>query len=539
MTELLTSAQMRAIEQAAFDLGAATGSELMERAGQGVVDAMFAAFPDLEEGHRHAVILCGPGNNGGDGFVIARLLQERGWQVECFLYGDAIRLPPDAKANHDRWADMGQVVPFADWRFGLRYGVRMASEKAPSVLIDALFGTGLTRPMEEDLDQALRELDAAFPKGTARRVAVDAPSGLCMDSGRPLMLGSREELPLRFDLAVSFHRRKLGHLLAEGPDCCGSVAVADIGLDQGALRTARPELREVLGAAVTAAIPRAYELRKGSDDTAASHKYDYGHALILSGGPGHTGAARLAARGALRVGAGLVTVAAPGTAVSECAAHLTAIMLTRCNGASDLGGLLEDDRKNALCLGPGLGIGAATRDMVMTALGSRRRCVLDADALTSFEGSPPTLFAHLHSRVVLTPHAGEFARLFPDIWRKLSEAPQGGPAYSKVEATQEAAARAGCIVLFKGRDTVIAEPGGRTVLNAAAYERSAPWLATAGAGDVLAGMITGLLARDIWPVTAAEIAVWLHVEAARRFGPGVIATDLPDQLPGVFRELGL
>ncbi|SFB78988.1 yjeF C-terminal region, hydroxyethylthiazole kinase-related/yjeF N-terminal region [Tropicimonas isoalkanivorans] len=530
---------MRAIEQAAFDGGSATGIELMERAGQGVVEAILSAYPDVEQGHRHALILCGPGNNGGDGFVIARLLQERGWGVECFLYGEAIRLPPDARANHDRWAAVGPVVAFNDWRFGLRYGVRMTGDVAPTVLIDALFGTGLTRPLDEPLDRALRELDAAFPKGTALRVAVDAPSGLCMDSGRPLAPGPQEELPLRYDLTVSFHRRKLGHLLAEGPDACGSVKVADIGLDQAALRASRPELRETLAAAVTEAAPRAYELRKGGEDNPGGHKYDYGHALVLSGGPGRTGAARLAARGAIRVGAGLVTVAAPGSAMAECAAHLTAIMLTRCNGASDLGAVLEDERLNALCLGPGLGVGSATRDMVITALGSRRRCVLDADALTSFAGSAPTLFAHLHSRVVLTPHAGEFARLFPDIWRKLAETPTGGPAFSKVDATQEAAARAGCIVLFKGRDTVIAEPGGRTVVCAAAYDRATPWLATAGAGDVLSGMITGLLARDIWPVTAAEIATWLHVEAARTFGPGLIATDIPDLLPGVFRAIGV
>ncbi|SNS44593.1 NAD(P)H-hydrate dehydratase [Tropicimonas sediminicola] len=539
MTELLTSAQMRAIEQTAFDLGAATGAELMERAGQGVVEAILASFPDLEHGSRRAVILCGPGNNGGDGFVVARLLKERGWTAECFLYGEADRLPPDARANFERWSVLGPTTDFNDWRFALRYGVGSNGAEAPTLVIDALFGTGLVRPLADDLDRALRELDAAFPKGTAKRVAVDAPSGLCMDSGRPLVPGAKVELPLKQDMTVSFHRLKLGHVLSEGPESCGAVRVADIGLDQAALRAARSELRETLGAAVTRAIPRAYELRKGGEDAPGVHKYDYGHALVVSGGPGHTGAARLAARGALRIGAGLVTVAAPGSAMTECASHLTAIMLARCNGASDLGAILGDERLNALCLGPGLGVGSATRDMVMTALGSRRCCVLDADALTSFAGSAPSLFAHLHSRVILTPHTGEFARLFPDIWAKLTDPATRGPAYSKVDATQEAAARAGCIVLLKGPDTVIAEPGGRTVISAASYDRAAPWLATAGAGDVLSGMITGLLARGVWPVTAAEIATWLHVEAARRFGPGLIAADLPDLLPAVFREIGV
>ncbi|PRY26872.1 hydroxyethylthiazole kinase-like uncharacterized protein yjeF/hydroxyethylthiazole kinase-like uncharacterized protein yjeF [Aliiruegeria haliotis] len=537
MTDLLTSAQMRAIEQAAFDSGEVTGAELMERAGQGVVDAVFEVFPKLQDSRPVALVLCGPGNNGGDGFVIARLLSERGWRTECYLYGDPARLPPDAKANHDRWAGMGTVVPFGDWRFSLRWGYGDA-EETPSLIVDALFGTGLTRPLADDLDKALRELDTRFPEGTVRRVAVDAPSGLCMDSGRPIDPDHDGELPSRQDLTISFHRLKRGHVLANGPEWCGQVRVADIGLDQGALRLARERLREDLSDMAALAKPDIYFLRKGGEEYPIAHKYDYGHALVLSGGPGRSGAARLAARAALRVGAGLVSVAAPGTAMAECAAHLTSVMLRRCNGASDLGVLLEDDRLNALCLGPGLGLGAATRDMVVTALGSRRRCVLDADALTSFADQPPTLFAHLHSKVVLTPHTGEFARLFPDIWERLSRQPERGPAYSRIEAAQEAAARAGCTVLLKGPDSVIAEPGGRALVHAASYDRAAPWLATAGSGDVLAGMITGLLARGFWPVRAVESATWMHVEAARSFGPGLIAEDLPEALPGVLSSLG-
>ncbi|MFV0358402.1 NAD(P)H-hydrate dehydratase [Tropicimonas sp.] len=536
MSEILTSAQMRAIERAAFDSGEVSGRELMERAGEGVVEAILDSFPELRDGQRRALILCGPGNNGGDGFVIARLLDRRGWQAEVFLYGDPARLPEDALANHDRWRGIGRVVPFAEWRFRLRSENHTATGPAPDLLIDALFGTGLRRPMAGDLDLSLRELDAIFPEGTVRRVAVDAPSGLCMDSGRVLAPGSGADLPLRADLTVSFHREKLGHLLAEGPEWCGSVRVADIGLDQARLRGAG---RDVLGDVVTTASPNRILLRKGGEEHPAGHKYDYGHALVISGGPGRTGAARLAARAALRAGAGLVTVAAPGTAIAECSAQLTAIMLTRCNGASDLGAALGDERLNALCLGPGLGLGAATRDMVVTALGSRRRCVLDADALTSFGENPRELFAHLHSRVVLTPHAGEFARLFPDIWARLQEPVAAGPACSKVDATREAAARAGCVVLFKGADTVIADPAGNAVLSAARYERAAPWLATAGSGDVLSGMVTGLMARGFWPVPAAATAAWLHVEAALRFGPGLIAEDLPELLPAVFRDLGI
>lgn len=289
----------------------------------------------------------------------------------------------------------------------------------------------------------------------------------------------------------------------------------------------------------------------------ASHKYVHGHALILSGPSGKGGAARLAARGALRIGAGLVTVGVPHEALAEHAARLDAIMLAEVEGADTLARLLADGRINALCLGPGFGVGAATRTMVSASLaaqaaaprpsggsvpaaGPGRRCfVLDADALTSFEGDPAGLFALCHEYTVLTPHAGEFARLFPDLAEKLHAPATTGPAYSKVDATREAAARAGCVVLYKGPDTVIAAPDGRCSINSSHYDRTAPWLATAGSGDVLAGFITGLLARGLDPMSAAETAAWLHVECARSFGPGLIAEDIPEELPKVFRALGI
>jgi len=253
---------------------------------------------------------------------------------------------------------------------------------------------------------------------------------------------------------------------------------------------------------------------------------------------GRSGAARLAARGALRVGAGLVTVAAPGSAMMECAAQLTAIMLKRCDDAEGLAAILDDTRLNALCLGPGLGVGQGTRDLVAAALGAGRAAVLDADALSSFADAPEALFELARgTRTVLTPHGGEFARLFSDIAARLSERPEGGPAYSKIDATRDAAGRAGCTVLFKGPDTVIAEPNGRCSVHSAHYDRAAPWLATAGSGDVLAGFITGLLARGFDPARAAGVAAWAHVEAARAFGPGLIAEDLPEMIPAVLKSL--
>lgn len=493
MSELLTAAQMRALESAAIARGEVTSLELMERAGRGVVEAIFEEWPELRATSYRAVVLCGPGNNGGDGFVVARLLKDWGWEVEVFLYGEAEKLPSDARVNFERWREIGAVLPIE------------AVSGTADLIVDALFGTGLTRPLEEAYWGAVI---------SALRVAVDMPSGLCSDSGR--VLGGH---CFQSDLCVSFHSAKLGHYLAEGPEVVGRLAVVDIGLLNGAGKVAL-----VFG-------PSA-EL-----DKRIGHKYSHGHALILSGPSGQTGAARLAARGALRIGAGLVTVGAPSDAMAEHAAQLNAIMLKRLEGADALADALKDARINALCLGPALGLGAETRDLVAVALKSGRKCVLDADGLSIFENKEEELFALCHEGVVLTPHGGEFARLFPDLYAKLQAPATRGPAYSKVDATREAAARAGCVVLFKGPDTVIAAPDGRCSVHAAAYERAVPWLATAGAGDVLAGFIAGLLARGFSPMQAAESAAWLHVECARVFGPGLIAEDLPEMLPTVFRKL--
>ncbi|MEM7616054.1 MAG: NAD(P)H-hydrate dehydratase, partial [Pseudomonadota bacterium] len=394
--------------------------------------------------------------------------------------------------------------------------------------------TGLSRPLA-GVDQfaAFTEravLDArsqkdrrTWPETTV--VAIDVPSGLCADAGRYLESGTHagRHVPVMAHLTVTFHTLKTGHVQEEAPQRCGTVVVVDIGLPAGGpangVRSARVDV-EALG--------------KG-----LPHKYSYGHALVLSGGVGHGGAARLAARGALRVGAGLVTVGAPPAALIENAAQLNAVMLKRVADPEVLGTVLEDARINALCLGPGMGVTARTREMVLTALGSGRSCVLDADALTVFAEAPEVLFDALHADCVLTPHGGEFARLFPDIAATLAAPATSGPAYSKVDATRAAAARAGCVVLYKGADTVIAGPEGRCAINAAQYARAAPWLATAGSGDVLAGFIAGLLARGSDPFEAAETAAWLHVACARSFGPGLIAEDLPEQIPQVFKALGL
>jgi ADP-dependent NAD(P)H-hydrate dehydratase / NAD(P)H-hydrate epimerase len=536
MTELLTAAQMRAIERAAIDSGAVTGLELMERAGRGVLEAALAQWSALAAASHRAMVLCGPGNNGGDGFVVARLLKGQGWEVAVFLYGDPENLPPDARVNHDLWARSGRV---RKWDARQVRKVFNGSNISRLLVVDALFGTGLTRPVPKEICEAWHEIRAAAGLGNADSpagahfVAVDIPSGICSDSGRDM-----GALPT--DLTVTFHRAKVGHYLSRSSDLhggakgCNRLKIVDIGLKPVAVSDQ-----------VTLLAGPDRHLEKDSQQ----HKYAHGHVLILSGGPGKTGAARLAARGALRIGAGLVTLGVPPSAQMEVAGQISAIMLKRVPDAGVLTVILGDRRINAVCLGPGLGVGEKTRSLAAAALqgggarglhppyGKSRGVVLDADALTSFADDPVQLFALLHANCVLTPHGGEFARLFSDIAAKLDAEAVTGPAFSRVDATRAAAARAGCVVLLKGPDTVIAAPDGRCSINPAQYERAAPWLATAGSGDVLAGFITGLLARGFAPMQAAQTAAWLHVESALSFGPGLIAEDIPEMLPGVFRAL--
>ncbi|WP_282094915.1 NAD(P)H-hydrate dehydratase [Epibacterium ulvae] len=553
MPELLTAAQMRAIEQAAIKSGTVTGLELMERAGSGVIEAIFDEWPELAQpvsadnmstqSVKRAVILCGPGNNGGDGFVVARRLHDLGWRVKVFLYGDAESLPPDARVNYDRWLKLGSVQMLDAYDRQGGWGC--------DLLVDALFGTGLKRALPElgELFWNMEDMVNCFPVelghdiGRPAIVSIDMPSGVCSDSGRVFPYSDSDPWfpAATAHLTVTFHSLKLGHVLHEGPEFCGRVVIKDIGLscstEIGTLsRSALIELHSdpKLGRHVCSqAKPLVMYLSKDNDE----HKFSHGHALVLTGGAGKTGAGRLAARGALRIGAGLVTLGVPPCAQMEVACQITSLMLTRVERAEELAKTLEDARINALCLGPGLGQDRA-RDLLPVALRDPKRAVvLDADALSAFADQPEVLFAMLHENCVLTPHGGEFARLFPDLAEKLNSPAEKGPAYSKVDASRAAAARAGCTVLYKGADTVIAAPDGCCAIHTAAYDRAAPWLATAGAGDVLAGFITGLLARGFAPMQAAEAAAWLHVECARQFGPGLIAEDLPEQLPKVLADL--
>ena len=589
MTELLTAAQMHAIEQAAIAAGQVTGLELMERAGQGVVDAVLDEWPDYRNTPASVSVFCGPGNNGGDGFVIARLLHDLGWRVAVWFHGDAGKLPPDARVNHDRWAALGEV----------RVLDQTAFRKAPSteLYVDAVFGTGLSRPVNGELGDFLRYLAGSggdYGYYQPRMVAVDVPSGLCADSGKALGCPNPSpgtSIAPFARLTVTFETPKPGHFLANGPMLCGKLVVKDIGLSEARAQQIDFEIGRFEGRGLRIARLSLYPSRRDAPGypfglwepqlypKTVGHKYSHGHALVLTGGQGKSGAARLAARGALRIGAGLVTLGVPQDAVPEVAAQITGLMMTPVETADDLRKVLTDDRINVVCLGPGLGLERA-RELVPVVLQSRAstrpspRVVLDADALSAFGDQAETVFGMLHKDCVLTPHLGEFERLFPEIAKRLKGpvrpslvgyqdiaahedafqiaqksmaeidayraalAAQTGPAFSKVDAVREAAERAGCVILLKGPDTVVANPTGTVWVHSAAYDRASPWLATAGAGDVLAGFIAGLLARGRPPEMAAILAARLHVDCARAFGPGLIAEDLPEMLPQVLRALG-
>ncbi len=537
MIELVTSAQMRATEQAAIDSGEVTELELMECAGRGVVEAIFEEWPKMAQTCHRAVILCGPGNNGGDGFVVARLLEEWGWEVELFLYGNAEKLPPDARVNYERWINIGSVQALTKGVIEKQTDIAVEKEGTdiygnPSfergqstIFVDALFGTGLCRRFDGDLLEISREWsDYCYENG----IAVDIPSGLCADSGYPI--GGNWFF---CRIVVSFGSLKVGQYLGECLYDIDKIHCVDLNLPSH--EATQLNLLETWDIDVDARGLVGGGLQK----TLHQHKYSHGHAYVLSGPSTKTGAARLAARGALRIGAGLVTIGATLSAMNEHAAHLNAIMLAEVSDADDYtDNIASDERINAVCIGPALGLERDQAELLKAVLQSQRTTTIDADALTLIS-KDKALFDLLHEKCVLTPHGGEFARLFPDISEKLSAKPTKGPVYSKVDATRLAAKRAGCVVLFKGPDTVIAAPDGSCSINSAHYKRSAPWLATAGSGDVLAGFVTGLLARGFAPMQAAETAAWLHVECALQFGPGLIAEDIPEQLPLVFRKLGL
>jgi NAD(P)H-hydrate epimerase len=488
--EILTVSEMYAADRYAAQNGVPS-LDLMENAGGAVADEIVRRWPP-----RPTVVLCGPGNNGGDGFVAARCLLARGWPVRIALPGGRERLKGDAAAMAARWhGEISELAP--------------AALCGAALVVDAIFGAGLTRPLEG----LIKETVLALNKSDARIVAIDVPSGLHGDLSHPL--DGPEGAAVRAHLTITFFRKKPAHVLMPGRIWCGNIIVADIGIPTVSLELVRPRLFENGPSVWGANFPWPQPL---------GHKYARGHAVVVSGTAHATGAARMAARAALRVGAGLVSVASPPDAVAVNAAALTAIMVKPFSGPPGLSRLLEDARLNAVVIGPGCGVGRATQEMVAAVLMRPAAAVLDADALTSFADDPDDLFSQLREPAVLTPHAGEFERIYPGL---LDRAP------TRVEAARDAAVRARCSVLLKGPDTVIAAVDGRTTVNT----NAPPELSTAGTGDVLSGLIGGLLAQGMTSFEAAAAGVWLHGEAAARIGTGLIAEDLPEVLPSVLSSL--
>lgn len=492
MIELLTNAEVAQADRLAI-AGGVAGIELMERAGAAVAAAVAA---------RHAVggqvvVLAGPGNNGGDGFVAARLLAQRGFRVRLMLAGEIARIKGDAAIAAKKWT--GPIEP-----------ANVGGFSGASVIVDALFGAGLDRTVEEPARSLIEGMNAE----PAPIVAVDLPSGINGTTGAAMGCA------VKAAQTITFFRKKPGHLLLPGRLYCGSIAVADIGIPDSVLGSIAAKTFENTPALWRQYFPQPRE---------AGHKYDRGHVVIASGPVWSTGAARLAARGALRAGTGLVTIASPREALAVNAAASLAIMVRPVDGAGELAKFLADRRLNAFAIGPGVGVGQATCDMVLAALSGERAVVLDADAITSFAGRPQLLAEALRRRshaTILTPHEGEFSRYFCALDEK-------NKIGSKLDKARLAAALTGAVILLKGADTVVASADGRAAIAA----NAPPYLATAGAGDVLTGVAAALLAQGMPAFEAASAAVWLHGEAAGVFGPGLISEDLPEMLPRVYRQL--
>ncbi len=455
--------------------------DLMENAGAAVARAVMQRWSP-----RAVAVLCGPGNNGGDGFVIALHLQAAGWDVRVGLLCNLDQLKGAAAHHARRW--VGPVAPISP-----------AILDGADLVVDALFGSGLSRALTGPAAEVLAAASAA----NLPIAAVDVPSGVMGDTGA--VLGAVQSA-----LTVTFFRKKPCHVLLPAKRLCGQVVVADIGIPAKVVDSIAPMTFQNDPLLWQKSFPQI-------DDS--GHKYTRGHALIWGGYP-MTGAARMAARAAARSGAGLTTIAVPKIALPIYAASLLSIMVQPADTPGAFASLIADPRITAFLIGPGAGIGAATRDMALSYLVSGRAAVLDADALTSFQEKPAQLFAAIRGPCVLTPHDGEFARLFD-------------PSGDKLMRCRAAARLSGAVVVLKGPDTVIAAPDGRAIINT----NAPPTLATAGSGDVLGGIVLGLLAQGMHPFEAAAAAVWIHAEAARAFGAGLMAEDLPDLLPPVLAAL--
>jgi ADP-dependent NAD(P)H-hydrate dehydratase / NAD(P)H-hydrate epimerase len=480
LNALLSVAQMTEADR----LAAAAGKsvfDLMENAGRAVAGEIARRWTP-----RPIAVLCGPGNNGGDGFVTALALSQSGWPVKLALAGARELLSGAALAHSRRWP--GPIETLTP-----------AAIEGAALVVDAVFGSGLNRPLDTPVSDTLA---LAGHRGIPI-IAVDVPSGIQGNSGTAQSAAAAT-------CTVTFARKKPAHVLLPGRDLCCEVVVADIGIPHAVF--------DALGIDTWENHPRQWQGDLPLPQFSAN-KYTRGHALLVGGYP-MTGAARMAARAAARIGAGLTTIAVPEHSLAVYAAALTSIMVHPLTADDDLGGLLADRRYTACLIGPGAGAGELTRARALAMLASGKAVLLDADAITAFAAHPEQLFAAIRGPCVITPHEGEFKRLFSFDGDKLSRA-------------RQAAKRSGAVIVLKGSDTVIATPDGRAAINSNAPAT----LATAGSGDVLGGLVLGLLAQGMDAFLAASAAVWMHGAAAAAFGPGLLAEDLPDLIPGVLRHL--
>ncbi|MCY1668774.1 NAD(P)H-hydrate dehydratase [Rhizobium sp. SL86] len=487
---LLTPDEMTTADAAASASGL-DSFDLMERAGRAVAAAALRHWP----GALRFVALCGPGNNGGDAYVAAGALAETGADVALFSFGDPDRLRGDALTAFRRCGL--PVLPLVDY-----------TPRPGDVVIDGIFGAGLSREVPPEVAAIIARVEAAqLPV-----LAIDLPSGLCGLRGRALGAAFQAAR------TVTFMTRKPGHLLMPGRDLCGPIEVFDIGIPHRIIRASAGRIA-VNGPEIWAAsFPRV---------DSGVHKYRRGHLAVFSGGAEKSGAARLSAAAGLTAGAGLVTVASPADAMAVQAPALTAVMLRQTDTEAELSGFLSTAKLHAFVIGPGFGIGDRTRRFTQRV--SSYPVVVDADAITSFAEDPDRLFDAFSAgdpHLVLTPHEGEFARLFPDL------AADGG--LGKVGRAQAAAKRAHAAIVYKGADTVIAAPDGRALIN----ENAPPWLATAGSGDVLAGIIGAFLAQGMPTFEAAAAGVWLHGEAGELGGRGLTAETLILHIAEAVQRLG-
>ncbi|WP_227711846.1 NAD(P)H-hydrate dehydratase [Sneathiella sp. P13V-1] len=487
MTELFSVEQMYAADKAAME-GGVPGLTLMENAGQSIVreiEARWAPEPVL--------VLCGPGNNGGDGYVIARALAEKDWPVRVVVFGDPEKLKGDALEMYRRYTGDIEALAGAD------------NLEDELLIVDAIFGAGF----KGDLPEPIRDLFDAISSQGSHVVAVDTPSGVQGTDG------TASAGTLEADLTVTFFRPKTGHYLLPGRAYVGELVVTDIGIPEEVLDEIAIDVRQNNPADWFDLIPQP---------VLDGHKYSRGHLAVNGGGVSSTGAARISARAGLRAGAGAVTVVTPPSALMVYATALEAVMVKSIDSEDDFESWIADRRIGAVIIGPGNGVNDRTRSFVLKALASNADVILDADAITVFQEDPDTLFNAIWEKangtVVLTPHEAEFARLF-DV--------EG----SALERCREAAAKSGAIVLLKGATTVIAAPDGRATLNT----NAPPYLATAGSGDALAGIIGGQVIGAEHPFAAVCAAVWIHSEAGAVVGQGLVAEDIEQQIPYIFQKL--